>query len=76
MYPNYFSNVPTISVAYKLFLVFAGGTGKHTEMHSVAYIESAEYLLLQRQLRWLDHVFPVVYYNMSNKLLHGQRPVG
>jgi len=47
----------------------------------MANIESAEYLLLQRQLRWLDHVIRMPSNRLPRRLLYGelllgQRPVG
>jgi len=53
----------------------------HIEMHSTANIESIEHLVLQRQLRWLDHVIRMPSNWLPRRLLYGelligQRPVG
>jgi len=53
----------------------------HTEIRHLAKIDSAEHLLLQRQLRWLGHVIRMPSNRLPRRLLYGellsgQRPVG
>jgi len=53
----------------------------HTEIRETAKIESIDFLLLQRQLRWLSHVIRMPSSRLPRRLLYGelqlgQRPVG
>jgi len=44
----------------------------HTEIHHLAKIDSAEHLLLQRQLRWLGHVIHMPSNRLPRRLLYGE----
>jgi len=48
----------------------------HTEIRSKANIESAEYLLLQRQLRRLGHVIRMPSNQLPRRLLYGELLLG
>ena len=53
----------------------------HTEIRHLAKIDSAEHLLLQRQLRWLGHVIRMSSHRLPRRLVYGellsgQGPVG
>jgi len=48
----------------------------HTEIHHTAKIESVERLMLQRQLRWLDHVIRMPSNEIPRRLLSGELLLG